>query len=47
VQHAPDFACAGSAAARSSPNTGMLASVWKLSQAMPWGSIVQYLSDLA
>ena len=29
------------------PNTGMLASVWKVSHAMPDGSVTQYLSDLA
>src|SRR5713101_1103799 len=49
MQHAPAFAGAVGApsVARSSPNTGMLASVWNASQAMPCGSIVQYLSDLA
>jgi hypothetical protein len=30
-----------------SPNVGIDASVWKVSQAMPCGSVVQYLSDSA
>src|SRR6266478_2523914 len=33
--------------ADSAPNTGMLPSEWKVSQATPWGSVTQYLSDLA
>jgi hypothetical protein len=36
-----------SVSASAEPNTGMLPSVWKVSHAMPAGSVTQYLSDLA
>ena len=46
VQQA-DSSCSAGSARLSSPNTGTESSVWNVSQAMPCGSVTQYLSERA